>query len=394
MPRKALKKRADGRYMVQYNYRQFYGKTQAEALRKRDEYKQALKDGMQTTCPTVAVYASAWLPAHKGTVSTKCYNDYAKQLDALFSLIGTLPLNAVTPTDIKKVYTQRYDGYSGYTIKRAKMLFTAVFDSAIADGYIRTNPCRAKTAQPHKGPEGSHRSLTPEEDKLLLTVDHPFRPVVLAMRYAGLRRGEALALNITRDVNFTENTITVSRAIAYTSNQPILKKPKSDAGTRTIPLLDPLRSELLHVTGYLAKAQRSNGIMSERAFRSAWDSYIHAVECHINGYSQKRWYGKTAADRATLEAGKELPPWQTFDIRPHDLRHSYCTMLRDAGIDMHICMEWMGHADEKMILKIYDHVTPIRRAHAIQQLCKNIQQSEEQSEKIKIIKFPRNIKEI
>jgi integrase len=30
-------------------------------------------------------------------------------------------------------------------------------------------------------------------------------------------------------------------------------------------------------------------------------------------------------------------------------------MLRDAGVDLKVAMEWLGHADEKMILKIYDH---------------------------------------
>lgn len=381
MPRQSLTKRKDGRYAVKFQGKFFYGSTQNEALRKREEYKQALKEGIKLDCPTVGKYASAWLPAHKKTVSIKCYNDYAKQLDAMCALIGTLPLNAVTPTDVKNVYSQHYDGYSGYTIKRAKMLFTALFDSAVADGYLRTNPCRDKTAQPHKGPEGSHRSLTPEEDALLLTVEHPFRPVVLAMRYAGLRRGEALALNITRDVNFDAGSIAVRRAISYVSNQPIVKKPKSDAGSRDVPLLDILRRELTGMQGYLAKPQRGHGVMSESAFRSAWNSYIHAVECHMNGYTQKRWYGNTREDKDALAAGKQLPPWKTFDVRPHDLRHSYCTMLRDAGVDMHICMEWMGHGDEKMILSIYDHVTPSRRLRALQQVEKNLVGSQNSSQK-------------
>ena len=365
MPRQSLTRRADGRYRVKYKDVYFYGQTQAEAMRKRDEYKMAEKAGLRATCQTVADYAVEWLPAHKKTVSVKCYNDYAKQLDALIEMLGDYPLSSVTPTAIKKVYSQHYDGYSGYTIKRAKMIFTALFDSAVADGYIRTNPCRDKTAAPHKSAEGTHRALTPEEDALLLSVEHPFRPVVLAMRYAGLRRGEALALDITSDVDFVKNTISVQHAIAYTSNQPIIKKPKSDAGIRNIPLLEPLRSELIPIAGYLAKAKRRKGVMSESAFRSAWNSYIHAVECRINGYTQKRWHGKTSADRATIAAGKELPPWKTFNVRPHDLRHSYCTMLRDAGVDMHVCMEWMGHGDEKMILKIYDHITEDRRQKAI-----------------------------
>lgn len=365
MPRQSLKKRADGRYRVKYQDRYFYGKTQAEAIRAREEYKQAQRDGLQAHCPTVSAYAVEWLPAHKKTVSVKCYNDYAKQLESLCSIIGTLPLNIVTPTDIKRVYSEKYEGYSNYTIKRAKMIFTAMLDSAVADGYIRVNPCRAKTARPHKGEEGSHRELTAEEDALLFAVDHPLRPAVMLMRYAGLRRGEALALNVTRDIDYNKNEIHVRRAVTYLSNQPIIKKPKTDAGTRTVPLFDVLRREIEGIDGFIAKSKKRNGIMSESAFRSAWASYIHAVECHINGYTQKRWYGNTREDKAIIEAGGELPSWKTFDIRPHDLRHSFCTMLRDAGVDMHLTMEWMGHGDEKMILRIYDHVNKDRRQKAV-----------------------------
>ena len=38
MPRQKLIARQDGRYSCKYNDKYFYGKTQAEALRKRDEY--------------------------------------------------------------------------------------------------------------------------------------------------------------------------------------------------------------------------------------------------------------------------------------------------------------------------------------------------------------------
>lgn len=40
-------------------------------------------------------------------------------------------------------------------------------------------------------------------------------------------------------------------------------------------------------------------------------------------------------------------------------------MLRDAGVDMKLAIRWMGHADEKMILRIYDHVTDLRIQSAI-----------------------------
>ena len=40
-------------------------------------------------------------------------------------------------------------------------------------------------------------------------------------------------------------------------------------------------------------------------------------------------------------------------------------MLRDAGVDLKLAMQWMGHADEKMILKVYDHVSEFRTQQAM-----------------------------
>lgn len=366
MPRQSLTKRADGRYRVKYKDQYFYGTTQAEAIQKREEYKHAELEGLRATCPTVSAYAIEWLPAHKKTVAVRTYNAYAGHLDTLCAMYGGYLLSQITPTMIKKVYSDRYEGKSDSHIKKAKMIFSAMFDSAVADGYIRTNPARDKTAKPHKGTEGSHRALTPYEDQIILNVKHPFRPVVMLMRYGGLRRGEALALNVKNDVDFVEGTITIKNAVMYISNQPVLKKPKTDAGIRTVPLFDILRHELENVEGYAAICKRTGGLMSESAFKSAWTSYIRAAESMINNCDKYRWYGKTKHDKQLIAEGHDLPPWKTFDIRPHDLRHSFCTMLRDAGVDLHLAIEWMGHEDEKMILEIYDHINDERRKKAIE----------------------------
>jgi integrase len=63
-----------------------------------------------------------------------------------------------------------------------------------------------------------------------------------------------------------------------------------------------------------------------------------------------------------IAAGKDLPPWIQFDIVPYDLRHSFCVMCRDAGVEINTCRKWMGHADSKMILKVYDSVSEDRSA--------------------------------
>ena len=112
-------------------------------------------------------------------------------------------------------------------------------------------------------------------------------------------------------------------------------------------------------------------IMSESAFDRAWASYITALETSLNG-GHKRWYGKTKAHLAAMERGEKLPPWRSVNIRPHDLRHTYCTLLYDAGVDLKTAMKWMGHADQSMILRIYAHLTDEREKASAIALAKTV----------------------
>ena len=111
--------------------------------------------------------------------------------------------------------------------------------------------------------------------------------------------------------------------------------------------------------------------MSESAFDRAWASYITALETSMNG-CHKRWYGKTKEQQAILKAGGQLPPWRSANIRPHDLRHTYCTLLYDAGVDLKTAMKWMGHADQTMILRIYAHLTEEREKASAAALAKTV----------------------
>lgn len=356
--RQHLSRRPDGRYLCRYKGICFYGDTEREALKAREEYKNTARH-LSREPMTVARYAAKWLPLHKHGVSKKTYNDYAKQIDALNAAIGTIQISKVTVDDAMSVYAH-YEGYSESTIKRARMLYISLFDAAIENDLCQKNPFRSKQAQPDKGTVGSHRALTAEEDRLILETPAGFRLPVLVMRYAGLRRGEMLALDVDRDVDFKKGVIHVHEAVRYDSNQPIVSDPKTAAGNREVPLLDILRRELKDVHGLIARSA-GGAMMSESAFKSAWDKYINTMETKLNG-CHKRWYGHRRSDKALLATGEELPPWIEFDVRPHDLRHSYCTMLRDAGVDMNLAIAWMGHADEKMILKVYDHVQDRRIA--------------------------------
>lgn len=315
------------------------GNTEAEAFAKRDEYKRQKAAGeYQKENPTVKQYADKWLPLHKSGVSAKCYNDYQKQLDALCAVIGEEYMRSVTVDDASAVWLH-YNGYSASTIKRARMLYIAMFDAAVENDIIRKNPFRAVHAQPPTGYAGTHRALTEEEINLIWATPHRMQLAALIMLYCGLRRGEVLALTAD-DIDNTNGILTVNKAVRFDGNKPVITTPKTASGVRSVPIPTIIRPFFDGFTGSVLSTV-NGGIMTETAFMCCWDSFV----LHLS-----------------KNAGRIV------DIRPHDLRHTYCTLLADSGVSIKQALVWMGHADEKMILRIYDHVGEARTRASISQV--------------------------
>lgn len=347
MPKQKLTKRADGRYRCKLGDKYFYGHTKDEALAARAEYKKLLEAGMKTDASRMPYgeYAPRWLSIYKADVSDKTYNDYAQIVGRTMETLGTLAMADITPSDIRKTYNI-YIGKSSSTIHRVRMLLIAIFDTAAEEGYCRINPARSKSAKVPKGYTGTHRIITDEERQIISSTEHRCRLGAMVMLYAGLRRGEMLALNIDKDIDFAAKVIHVRHGIRHQNNQPVFADPKTSAGVRDVPLMDILANVLSGQHGYVMHTDsKPDQPMSETAFRRGWE-----------------YFNKKMSEAAGHEVS----------IRCHDLRHSYCTFLRDEGVDMHLAMKWMGHADEKMILRIYDHVTDNRAEKTVEKLEKSL----------------------
>lgn len=385
MPRKKPKQRADGRYCVKYRGKQFYSDDPDEVLRLRNDYKYRCEHGYDDLRPvTVRSYANEWLPLYKdGKVQLNTYNQYAILFEKLISVIGNQQMSSVTPDDVARVW-KIFDGQSRSQIKKASYLYRRLFDSARESGYCRRNPFRSDVVTVPRGTSGSHRAITDEERHLIETVGHRLRPAAMIMLYAGLRRGEVLALQYN---HVSENDITVHQAVTFAGADPEVKGTKNQSSMRTVPLLDPLRplffdesGRRLKEFGYVCPAT-DGSLCTETAWRRAWDSYISALETALNG-EHKRWYHRTRewklshpSEWAEYEKLRRTKPkqaeqyrlmgWRSVTIRPHDLRHSFCEWAITAGVGPKTLMNWMGHTDERMIMRIYDHVTAKREDAAI-----------------------------
>ena len=309
----------------------------------------------------VSDYAVDWLPVNRHGVTPKTYALYEAFIRTLGDCLGNRTFPETKPSDIKRIYTARFKNASDSHIRHFKNLITAIFDSAVEDGYVGWNVCRSKKAAPHKGTAGTHRQLEPWERELIQSTDARCKPLAMTMLYAGLRDSEALALDVGRDVDFDAGVIHVRYFRHVNGNKVwVTKTGKTPAAVRDVPLFPELAEVLKPIPSLLI--DMDGNVLTKSGWTNAWTVYINQLEVALNG-CRKRWYGLRDCDKENPP-----PPWRSVIIKPYDLRHSFCTWCRDAGVDPHVLQVWMGHSDISMIMKIYDHVSDDRVAEEVQKV--------------------------
>ena len=367
------KNRADGRYQVKAYYTDpatgqrkekfFYGKTQSEAQAKKKEFQDLLATGADPVALkiTVSEYVEKWLALRalkdQGRKTDKTYNGYVREAKRLTDALGAKPLRQVTRSDLQAVIYSR-SGMADHTIRITYNAIAQIFRAALGDRLITHNPM-ADLDRP-VGESGSHRAIDPWERDLILSSwqHHRLGLMGMLMLFAGLRRGEACAL-LWEDIDFDSGIIHVRQALSFISGRSIRGDTKTDAGQRDVPILAPLRPVLdrFRKSSGPVCVSASGAEQTESACRRGWDSYMLYLSCLHSGikYPPPKDY-------------KKSPTWQPVSIQMHDLRHSYCTMLYDAGVDVKTAQLLMGHSSVEVTMKIYTHLSNTRKLQSLDAL--------------------------
>lgn len=360
MQKQKLEQREDGYYRCKYHNQQFYGKTQEEALEKRTAYIDEEKAGLDQAKRklTFRKYAEQWIKTYRADCCLSMQRQYKNIIDAAADFLEANDkpyIRDIVASDIQDLCNTlnvRSPSYASKFISTIK----GIFASAQGDGAILRNPA-VTIKRPKVQKIVGHRALEPWERRLINETyqGHELGLVVMVMLYAGLRRGEALYLNVDRDVDFNRRTITVRGAVSFVNgNQPIIIEGKTEAAQRTIPLLDDLADALKGHHGLLIRKENGEPI-TETMFHKKYVSYLCYLETRLNGI-QKRWYGKTNEQKELKTKGL-LPAWQDVRIKCHDYRVDFCTQAYEAGIPIKTLQYWMGHSDATMIMNVYAKIT-------------------------------------
>lgn len=229
-------------------------------------------------------------------------------------------------------------GLSQSAIDKTFITVNAIFESAVNNRLIQFNPCRGITVP--DGSEGTHRCLENWEIEITEKVaqTHRLGFGIMLMLWAGLRKGEACAFT---DDCVNSDDLNITKSIEWNRNQGDPGTPKSDAGVRSVPIWPKLRP-FLGKSGYAIVSSSGAAPVSLTAFNRAFDSFLSKCAEELNGCT-KRWKPKDHV-------------WKDFSFTPHDLRHTWFTMLYDAGVDVKIAASWGGHANPEVTQRIYTHI--------------------------------------
>lgn len=389
MPKQNLQKRSDGRYKKQVYlgkdingkrlYKTVYGKTQKEVEKKCNEVRSQIDKGLDlgTQKDTFGMWANKYIQSKRSSVGERTVMGIKGSLKHL-SALNDKEITKIKPQHIEDILinlaTRAEKPLSRKTLTDIKNNAFGVFRLAIKNRVMDFNP--ASVIDVPKGTGSTKReALTDEQIQWITETPHNAQTAAMLMLYAGLRRGELIALTWS-DIDLKNGTIRVNKAAEYINNKPVVKPmTKTKAGMRLISIPKILVTYLMSIEKKSLIVCTLNGDpMTEGSFRRMWESYMNLL-------NEK--YGNFGIDRSTIKKNGERKsrfapgglPIKIDTFTPHQLRHTYASMLYMAGVDVLTAKEQLGHSDIKTTLNIYTHLDSIYKKHSMEKLDEYLQKS-------------------
>lgn len=268
-------------------------------------------------------YAKVWLN-RKRKIKQNTKVTYQKRLtNYIIPELGDKLLWSITPSDVQALL-DKHKNLSEKTLKETKSVLSQIFKYAISDSLISKNPCanldveipsvkrKTRFALPieHYHDIVSHLPMLEPKDRRFLAL----------CLFTAMRRGEVLGL---RWEDIHHGMIHVKRNVTHPQqNAPEITLPKTKAGIRSIPMIEPLQKALMpfEESGFIIGGENP---LTASAYRAMWKRIQKTIEIH----------GAT----------------------PHILRHSYLTYAVGETNDYKTIQGISGHADLFTLLNTYAH---------------------------------------
>jgi integrase len=223
------------------------------------------------------------------------------------------------------------EGLSGSTIRNAVIPLQVVYRHAIRRDLVSVSP--AADLDLPKARSGKKRIASPAEATALIdALPSSERALWATAFYAGLRRGELRGLRWS-GVDLGRSEIRVECSWDECEGPT---DPKTATSSRTVPIFAALRD---HLDAHLIVGGRGD---SDLVFgRTSTDAFVAST---VGNRAKRAW-----------EAAKLEP------ITFHECRHTFASLLIDAGTNAKAISTFMGHSSIEITFNTYGHLMPGNR---------------------------------
>ena len=226
---------------------------------------------------------------------------------------------------------------------------------------------------------GIRHALTVEQQRAFMEyiANHPIYyhwwPMFTVLLGTGCRIGEALGLR-WQDLDYDRRTISINHSLSYyqkpESNKSVLRisKPKTEAGIRTIPMLDVVKDSF----EMLYEEQLENGFNETEI-----DGMSGFIFCNRFGtvpnpqtvnHTIKRIANSYNADEVVRAKKERRDPIILPNFSCHHLRHTFCTRLCENETNLKVIQSIMGHRNIETTMDIYAEATEEKKQESFENL--------------------------
>lgn len=303
--------------------------TLEELYEKKAKKISDLKEGLHIldSHTTVDVWAKKAYEVYKHNV--KGLDQILYRYDKHISpYLGSMPISKVSAVQCQQVLNN-CQGMSFSHCDKLRQELRFIFESAVDNKLIRDNPA-AKIKLPDCV-KGKRRSITEHEREHIYKVYEAYPPFILfiMMLECGCRPSEAMGL-IGRDLDHQQKLLHI-------------RGTKTQNSDRYVPVPAKLYQKIKDTSPFSPICPNNAG-------------QAHSEESYKKLRSRlKRELNISMGTR--LYRNALVPPYALAeDFEPYCLRHTYCTDLCRAGVDVRTAQRLMGHANISITADIYTHV--------------------------------------
>lgn len=340
-----------------------YGKTRIEISKKLAELTNRINSNNYeyVSQNTLSVLMKEWLMIFKKSqVSPRTFeNNIARFKNHIEPKIGGMKLDEITTITIQKMLNDMLEqGLSLDYVKKTKFLLGQFFEYAADNKFVLTNPVhkvRVKSQEHKVYKKNEYKAIPVEIRKQFIESlnEHTFlKPFCYVMMFAGLRTGEALALE-WRDIDFENKLLRVERGMTNVpkfddngkviSRQLVIGDTKTVCSKRTVPMPDILLEAL--------KEYYNNQKQKQVKFEISFTDENSFVFCNDEG--NLRTYSGTKKIFYTFLKSHNL---QKYHIHFHTLRHAFSNILFESDQNPKVIQSLLGHKDVKTTITTYNSV--------------------------------------